>query len=286
MNPAPADAPVTESRGDQGQRIISAQGWLLVVPKGSVTSEPEIADTALADRLGLPIHKLRQLSSRHEEAGNISPRVIYTTVVETSGRPGKARFYTEADALFLVTRSSATKAVALTREMIAVYMAVRRHLLGAPPQRQASWLDLTRSAAPQTSTPALTAAQRFTVPGSPPRPRTWETSWAPLPGLLVDLRTLACDASRVTAQKLALAQVHLADAATGTRGDKDADGHLVVCAGIALKVTARALSESARSILEADDVPALIRGLDGHSLAAASVCTRLAALMTEASRAA
>ena len=42
-----------------------------------------------------------------------------------------ARFYTEADALFLVTRSDAPGAVALAKEMIRVYLAVRRHLVAA-----------------------------------------------------------------------------------------------------------------------------------------------------------
>lgn len=58
----------------------------------------------------------------------MSPRV-YRTVRQTGGRPGNQRWYTEADALFLVTRSEKAEAVALTKAMIQVVIAVRRHLL-------------------------------------------------------------------------------------------------------------------------------------------------------------
>ena len=79
----------------------------------------------------MEVRRLRELSERHEKARNIAPRVC-RTVRQTGGRPGKQRFYNEADALFLVTRSETPKAVALTREMIAVYMAARRGLLPRP----------------------------------------------------------------------------------------------------------------------------------------------------------
>lgn len=49
--------------------------------------------------------------------------------LETGGRPSCQRWYTEADALFLVTRSEKAEAVALTKAMIQVVIAVRRHLL-------------------------------------------------------------------------------------------------------------------------------------------------------------
>jgi hypothetical protein len=99
----------------------------------------EIPDTVLAERLGLPLRKLSELSGRHEAAGNIAPRIVEVSSANKShggtysargrGRPGMQRFYGEADALFLVTRSETKRAVALTKEMILVYMAARRGLL-------------------------------------------------------------------------------------------------------------------------------------------------------------
>ena len=121
---------VSEVIGDgaDAHRIVRVGEWSMVV-RGDDTAEPEIPDTLLAPRLDLPLHKLRELSARHEKAGHIFPRAVYPTVGGNRGRPGKQRFYTEADALFLVTRSEAAGAVALTREMIRVFMLARRGLL-------------------------------------------------------------------------------------------------------------------------------------------------------------
>jgi hypothetical protein len=121
------DASNVIETGDR--RMIQVESWTLSIGT-EPDAEPEIADADLAVRLGLPLHKFRQLSGRHEAAGNIHPRVS-TTVVESKkgGRPATQRFYGEADALFLVTRSERPEAVALTKEMIRVYMLARRGLL-------------------------------------------------------------------------------------------------------------------------------------------------------------
>ena len=116
--------------GDDARREVRVGNWTLTAP-GTEGMEPEIPDDAIASRLGMEVRRLRELSERHEKAGNITPRVC-RTVRQTGGRPGIARFYTEADALFLVTRSEAPQAVALTKEMIRVYMAARRGLLPRP----------------------------------------------------------------------------------------------------------------------------------------------------------
>lgn len=113
--------------GADAHRIARVGAWTFTVP-GEAGTEPEIPDTALAEKLGMTLHHLRELSARHEKAENIAPRV-YRTVRFNRGRPGKQRFYNEADALFLVTRSETPKAIALTKEMIAVYMLARRGLL-------------------------------------------------------------------------------------------------------------------------------------------------------------
>lgn len=104
--------------------IIEHEGWQLVVRNG----EPMVADEVIAAHVDLPLHKLRQLSARHERAGHIAPEVS-TTVVETGGRPGRRRLYTEPDALFLVTRSHTPRAVEMTKVMIAVFRAVVRGLM-------------------------------------------------------------------------------------------------------------------------------------------------------------
>lgn len=115
------------------RRMVQVEGWTLTIGT-EPDAEPEIADADLAVRLGLPLRKLRELSSRHENAGNINPRKVYPTVGESKkgGRPSCERFYGEADALFLVTRSERPEAVALTKEMIRVYMLARRGLLSPP----------------------------------------------------------------------------------------------------------------------------------------------------------
>lgn len=113
--------------GESAHRLVRVGRWNLIV-HGATGTDPEIPDTELAPLLGMTLHHLRELSGRHEKAKNIDPRV-YRTVRETGGRPAKQRFYNEADALFLVTRSDKREAIALTKEMIAVYMAARRGLL-------------------------------------------------------------------------------------------------------------------------------------------------------------
>lgn len=114
--------------GESAHRLVRVGRWNLIV-HGATGTDPEIPDTELAPLLGLELRKLRELSLRHEKADNIAPRMVYPTVGETGGRPAKQRFYSEADALFLVTRSDKPEAIKLTKEMIAVYMAARRGLL-------------------------------------------------------------------------------------------------------------------------------------------------------------
>lgn len=129
--------------GSNAHRLVRVGDWTLTVP-GADGTDPEIPDTELAKRLGMELKHLRELSERHERAGHISPRKVNlgalmnksdgTTYSRTRGRPGLQRFYNEPDALFLVTRSERPEAIALTKEMIRVYMLARRGLLvPAPP---------------------------------------------------------------------------------------------------------------------------------------------------------
>lgn len=115
--------------GADAHRMVRVGDWTLTLP-GENGMEAEIPDTDLAQKLGMTPHHLRELSARHESAGNIQPRVNRTVrESKNGGRPGIQRFYSEADALFLVTRSDRPEAIALTKEMIRVYMLVRRGLL-------------------------------------------------------------------------------------------------------------------------------------------------------------
>lgn len=115
------------------RRILATEGWEFVVCVDEFgDEEPRISDEQLAANLGMEVRHLRELSGRHEEAGHLTPRVC-RTVRQTGGRPGMQRFYSEADALFLVTRSERDEAIALTKGMIQVVLAVRRHLAGTVP---------------------------------------------------------------------------------------------------------------------------------------------------------
>lgn len=146
---------VSEVIGDgaDAHRIVRVGEWSMVVRGADDAAEPEIPDTLLAPRLGLEVRRLRWLSDKHERAGNIAPRICLAAS-QNRGRPGKQRFYTEADALFLVTRSEAAGAVALTREMIRVFMLARRGLLrpvapGITAEKVAEMIAAAMAARPQ-----------------------------------------------------------------------------------------------------------------------------------------
>ena len=128
---------VSEVLGDgpEAHRIVRVGDWSLTVP-GAEGTEPEVLDEELGTRLGMERpRKIRELIRRHVEEGNVCPREVCPTVGQTGGRPTVKYYLNEADALFVVTRSETPKAVALTKEMIRVYMAARRGLL---PQQRAS----------------------------------------------------------------------------------------------------------------------------------------------------
>lgn len=127
-NPVFVSEPIGE--GADAHRIVRVGAWEFTAP-GTEGAELLMPDEALAPRLGLALHKLRELTRRHEASGNVSPTRLLPTVGSNRGRgqPGVRYLYSEADALFLVTRSETPRAVALTREMIGVYMTARRGLL-------------------------------------------------------------------------------------------------------------------------------------------------------------
>lgn len=136
--------------GELAHREVRVGDWTLTVP-GAEGMEPLILDEDLGERLGFDRpRKVRDLVRRHRAEGNVAPIEVCPTVGQTGGRPTTKFYLTEADALFIVTRSETPRAVALTREMIGVYMAARRGLLPRPspavPPRLAAEVDALRAA--------------------------------------------------------------------------------------------------------------------------------------------
>ncbi len=135
---SPANDIVTVSAivgaGDDAHRLARMGAWTLVVPADDVTAErPRIRDVDLGERLGYTRTKdIRLLAREHEKAGNINPFHVRAAVARTGAvsRTEDEMWFSEEDALWLVSQSKTTKAVALTKEMIRVYTMVRRHLLG------------------------------------------------------------------------------------------------------------------------------------------------------------
>lgn len=123
--------------GPTAHRLVRVGSWELRAPENDTERELLIADADLAPRLEMHLHKLRELSRRYERSKDIAPRIeVLPTVGETpksqrnlGGRPARRRFYNRADALFLVTRSEAPGAVALTKQMIRVFLAAMEGLL-------------------------------------------------------------------------------------------------------------------------------------------------------------
>jgi len=112
-----------------GERRIEIEGWVVEVRD----EEPVIEDTVLALHLEVDRRHLRELIRQHRNSANIKPIPnMSASPTKSRGRPGEGFFLTESDALFIVTRSSAPKAVALTKERIRVFIAVRRTLLAPP----------------------------------------------------------------------------------------------------------------------------------------------------------
>ena len=125
--------------GAEAHRLAMVEDWTFVVRESDRDHEPLIPDEVLAERLGAPENDVRALIRRNVEAGHITALSNRRTVRRFT-RGGKNRgemlvdgfLLPEASALFVVTRSDTPKAVELTKEMIRVYMLVRRGLAPAP----------------------------------------------------------------------------------------------------------------------------------------------------------
>jgi hypothetical protein len=99
-------------------------GWTLGF---TADEEPRIRDIDLAVRLGFERPRnIRQLILRHKRAGNISPFEVCCAVEQTGGRPATEYWLTQAEALFIAAQSQTAIAVAITNEMIRVFLAYQR----------------------------------------------------------------------------------------------------------------------------------------------------------------
>lgn len=120
--------------------IVRVDGWDLVKEDGS--SEPRIRDLDLAGRLEYSrTRDVRKLIDRLENEGHLPNICVRDTVARTQMPTGGVRetvereyLLTEEEALLVTTQSKTPKAMAVTKEIISVFVAVRRGLLAAPNQ--------------------------------------------------------------------------------------------------------------------------------------------------------
>jgi len=130
-----------ETRTEQTRRVLtpSAQGWEFSIWENMPDGEPRIRDIDAATRLGYAEPRMVRKLIKRVWPGNKAP-YVRSTVARTSMPKGGTRevkvteyWLTEAELLKLIARSETQVAEAILDEMIAVYMAVRRHLVAAVP---------------------------------------------------------------------------------------------------------------------------------------------------------
>lgn len=105
-------------------------GWTLGTLPGE--AEPLIRDLELGERLAFDRPRdVRKLIERLTAAGKLNDSELRATMAQTGGRPARELWLTEEQALMVVTASETPKAIALTREIVRVFMAARRGQLVA-----------------------------------------------------------------------------------------------------------------------------------------------------------
>lgn len=113
------------------ERHVNEAGWELVL---AADDEPMVLDVELGQRLGLARpRKLRELVSRLLRDGILNDTDVRPVVgrrqVGAVERTITEYLLTETAALIVIGRSDAPKALAITRTVIEVFLAVRRGLL-------------------------------------------------------------------------------------------------------------------------------------------------------------
>jgi hypothetical protein len=112
------------------ERQFTVEGWTLGTLAEDSEHEPRIQDVELGTRLKLKDpRQIRKLIKGLASAGIISPFAVMHAAEITGGRPAREFWLTEEEALLVATRSDAEGALAITREMIRVFMLARRGLL-------------------------------------------------------------------------------------------------------------------------------------------------------------
>lgn len=133
-----------ETRTEQTRRVLSIQGaaespWELSVWQDCPDGEPRISAMEAARRLGYTQPRnATQIVERifpENKRPHVRITVMRTSMPKGGTREVKVRDYqlTEAELLKFIARSETPVAEAVLDEMIAVYMAVRRHLVAAVP---------------------------------------------------------------------------------------------------------------------------------------------------------
>lgn len=116
--------------GAEAHRLVRVGSWEFRAPEDDPNRGLLIEDTDLARHLAMNRNKLRQLIRTYRNSLDIQPvPVLYPLGTKSTGRPGEGFRLTREDALFIVTRSNATNAKAMTREMIRVFLAAMQGLL-------------------------------------------------------------------------------------------------------------------------------------------------------------
>lgn len=119
--------------GDDARRIVRFGSWSFVAWEQS-KDEPRIRDIDLAERLGYERPEaIRDLIKRLIRDGKLNDNEVFRVVRKTSelgGRPPTEFWLTEAQALKVIAKSEAAMADPILDDMIRVYMAVRRGLIG------------------------------------------------------------------------------------------------------------------------------------------------------------
>jgi hypothetical protein len=134
--------PVVDAVAETSELAIrTVDGWQI-----TDGAEPMVRDLELAERLGYeyPLN-IRKLIRKHIDAGNISDSEVLSASEKTSstgGRPGTAFWLTEAGALFVASQSGTPKAIAITKEVIKVFIAARRGELPMKRQEPADAMGL------------------------------------------------------------------------------------------------------------------------------------------------
>ena len=130
-----------------------------------IDGEPRARDLDLATWLGFDRPRnIRKLIERATRAGDMSPCCRSTVERQPTGpKGGGSREYesttywlTESESLLIASRSKTPKAVAVTKAVIAVFMAARRGLLAPPPPARS-----LPGGPPPSDIPAVALEHRF-----------------------------------------------------------------------------------------------------------------------------